>query len=421
MAAPTAPLAAFRSRDFTLLWFGNMVSMAGTEMSRTAVAWQIYTLTGDPLALGLLGAARLVPLVLLALGSGVLADAVDRRRLMIGSQIAMLLCSLALAATTMTGAASLWIIYGVTAIAAAANTLGLPARQALVPSLVPREHLAGALSLNITAMQLATVLGPSLGGVIIAAAGVRAVYWIDVFTFMVIIISLVLMRAYPIQGERRNVSLGAALEGLRFVRSNNLILGTMLLDFLATFFSSATTMLPLFATDVLAVGPRGMGLLFSAPSAGAVIASIACSIYGVGKRQGQLLIGAVIVYGLATAIFGLSSVFWLSLLMLALTGASDTVSMVIRGTIRNLETPDELRGRMVSVNMLFFAGGPQLGEVEAGVAARLLGGPISVALGGLACVLATAALGMAVPSLRTYRDGSERPLSLAAKPVGAAD
>ncbi|NTW02716.1 MAG: MFS transporter [Oscillochloris sp.] len=164
-----------------------------------------------------------------------------------------------------------------------------------------------------------------------------------------------------------------------------------------------------------------MGLLFSAPSAGAVIASIVCSIYGVGKRQGQLLIGAVIVYGLATAIFGLSSMFWLSLLMLALTGASDTVSMVIRGTIRNLETPDELRGRMVSVNMLVFAGGPQLGEVEAGVAARLLGGPISVALGGLACVLATAALGMAVPSLRTYRDGSERPLSLAAKPVGAAD
>ncbi len=408
MAAPTAPLAALRSRDFTLLWFGNMVSMAGTEMSRTAVAWQIYALTHDPLALGLIGAARLVPLMLLALGSGVLADALDRRRLMIGSQIAMLLCSLALASTSTVGVASLWVVYAVTAVAAAANTLGLPARQAIIPSLVPREHLAGALSLNITAMQLATVLGPSLGGVIIAAAGVGAVYWIDAVTFGVIIVALLLMRAYPVQGERRNVSLGAAIEGLRFVRGNSLILSTMLLDFLATFFSSATTMLPLFANDILAVGPQGMGLLFAAPSVGAVVASIFCSMYGVGKRQGQLLLVAVVAYGMATMLFGMSSVFWLSLLMLALTGASDTVSMVIRGTIRNLETPDELRGRMVSVNMLFFAGGPQLGEIEAGIAARMLGGPISVALGGLACAVMTGAVALTTPSLRRYRDGAKR-------------
>ncbi|MEI7769662.1 MAG: MFS transporter [Chloroflexales bacterium] len=417
MAAPTAPLAALRSRDFTLLWFGNMVSMAGTEMSRTAVAWQIYALTHNPLALGLIGAARLVPLLLLALGSGVLADAVDRRRLMIGSQVAMLLCSLALASTSSVGAASLWVIYAVTAIAAAANTLGLPARQALIPALVPREHLAGALSLNITAMQLATVMGPSLGGVIIAAAGVGAVYWIDAVTFGVIIVALLLMRAYPVQGERRNVSLGAAIEGLRFVRRNSLILSTMLLDFLATFFSSATTMLPLFANDILAVGPQGMGLLFAAPSAGAVVASIYCSIYGVGRRQGRLLLSAVVAYGLATMVFGLASAFWLSLIMLALTGASDTVSMVIRGTIRNLETPDELRGRMVSVNMLFFAGGPQLGEIEAGVAARMLGGPISVALGGLACALMTGVVALTTPSLRTYRDGSERQAVAAAEPA----
>ncbi|MEI8307338.1 MAG: MFS transporter [Chloroflexales bacterium] len=408
MAAPTAPLAALRSRDFTLLWFGNMVSMAGTEMSRTAVAWQIYALTHDPLALGLIGAARLVPLMLLALGSGVLADALDRRRLMIGSQIAMLLCSLALASTSTVGVASLWVVYAVTAVAAAANTLGLPARQAIIPSLVPREHLAGALSLNITAMQLATVLGPSLGGVIIAAAGVGTVYWIDAVTFGVIIVALLLMRAYPVQGERRNVSLGAAIEGLRFVRGNSLILSTMLLDFLATFFSSATTMLPLFANDILAVGPQGMGLLFAAPSVGAVVASIFCSMYGVGKRQGRLLLVAVVAYGMATMLFGMSSVFWLSLLMLALTGASDTVSMVIRGTIRNLETPDELRGRMVSVNMLFFAGGPQLGEIEAGIAARMLGGPISVALGGLACAVMTGAVALTTPSLRRYRDGAKR-------------
>lgn len=409
------PLAAFQSRDFTLLWFGNLVSLTGTEMSRAAVAWQVYQLTGDPLALGMIGAARLIPLVLLALGAGVLADAFDRRKLMIGAQVAMLLCSLSLGFATSLGAATIWVIYGVTALAAAAHTLGLPARQALIPSLVPREHLAGALSLNITAWQLATVLGPTIGGLLIAGAGVGMVYWLDAASFVVIIGALMLMRSRPVVSERREVSLRAALEGLQFVRRHKLIWSTMLLDFLATFFSAATTLLPLFAEEILRVGPQGMGLLFAAPSAGAVIASIVTSVVGAGKRQGPLLLWAVVVYGLSTAVFGLSTSFWLSLLMLAVNGAADTVSMVVRGTIRNLETPDELRGRMVSVNMLFFAGGPQLGEIEAGVAARLLGGPLSVAAGGLACALMSGGVAAAVPELRRYSDGRRS----VPEPVGA--
>lgn len=406
--AERRPLAAFQSRDFTLLWLGNLVSLTGTEMTRTAVSWQIYQLTGDPLALGMIGAARLIPLVLLALGAGVLADAFDRRKLMIGAQLAMLLCSLTLGLATSLDAVTIWVIYGVTALSAAAHTLGLPARQALVPSLVPREHLAGALSLNITAWQLATVLGPTVGGLLIAGAGVGLVYWIDAASFAAIIGTLLLMRSRPMGGERRDVSLGAALEGLRFVRRSKLIWSTMLLDFLATFFSAATTLLPLFAEEILRVGPQGMGLLFAAPSAGAVLASVVTSVVGAGRRQGRLLLWAVAVYGLSTAVFGLSSSFWLSLLMLAVNGAADTVSMVVRGTIRNLETPDELRGRMVAVNMLFFAGGPQLGEIEAGVAARLLGAPMSVLAGGLACIAMTGVVGAAVPELRHYGDGSER-------------
>jgi MFS family permease len=400
------PLAAFQSRDFTLLWIGNLVSLAGTEMSRTAVTWQVYQLTRDPLALGAIGAARLIPLVLLALGAGVLADAFDRRKLMIGAQIAMLLSSLILAVTSQLGAASIWVIYLVTALSAAANTLGMPARQALVPSLVPREHLSGALSLNITAWQLATIVGPSVGGVIIAAAGVQAVYWIDAVSFLVILVTLLMIRSRPVAGEKRDVSLRAAVEGLRFVRRNTLIWSTMLLDFLATFFSAATTLLPLFAADILKVGPQGMGLLFAAPSLGAVLASLVTSWRGAGSRQGPLLLWSVALFGLSTVVFGLSTSFWLSLLMLAVNGAADTVSMVVRGTIRNLETPDELRGRMVAVNMLFFAGGPQLGEIEAGVAAKLLGGPLSVALGGLACVVMTGGVAAAVPELRRYTDGS---------------
>jgi MFS family permease len=401
------PLAAFQSRDFTLLWIGNIFSLTGTEMSRTAVAWQLYQLTGDPLALGMLGAARLIPLVLLALGAGVLADAFDRRKLMIGAQIAMLLCSLVLAVSTSLDATSIWVIYGVTALAAAAHTIGMPARQALIPSLVPREQLAGALSLNITAYQLATVLGPTVGGVLIAGVGVAAVYWLDVASFAVILGALLLMRSRPVAAEKRDVSLGAALEGLRFVRRNKLIWSTMLLDFLATFFSAATTLIPLFAEEILRVGPQGMGLLFAAPSAGALLASVVVSWRGAGNRQGPLLLWAVVVYGISTVVFGLSTSFWLSLLMLAVNGAADTVSTVVRGTIRNLETPDELRGRTVAVNMLFFAGGPQLGEIEAGVAARLLGGPLSVAVGGAACIAMTGALAAVTPELRTYTDGSQ--------------
>lgn len=401
------PLAAFQSRDFTLLWLGNIVSLTGTEMSRTAVAWQLYQLTGDPLALGMIGAARLIPLVLLALGAGVLADAFDRRKLMMGAQVAMLLCSLALAVSTSVDATTIWVIYGVTALSAAAHTIGMPARQALIPTLVPREHLAGALSLNITAWQLATVLGPTVGGLLIAWLGVGSVYWLDAASFSVIIGALLLMHSRPVSAEKRDVSIGAAIEGLRFVRRNKLIWSTMLLDFVATFFSAATTLIPLFAEEILAVGPQGMGLLFAAPSAGAVLASLVTSTIGAGRRQGPLLLWAVVVYGLSTAIFGLSTSFWLSIAMLAVNGAADTVSMVVRGTIRNLETPDELRGRMVAVNMLFFAGGPQLGEIEAGVAAKLLGGPISVAAGGLACVLMTGGIAAAVPELRGYTDSSQ--------------
>jgi MFS family permease len=404
---PATPLAAFRSRDFRLLWFGNLFSLTGTEMGRTAISWQLYQLTGDPLALGLIGAARLIPLVFLALGAGVLADALDRRKLMFGAQVAMLFCALTMAWLNSTDQITTWAIYLVTALAAAAHTLGMPARQAIIPTLVPREHLAGALTLNITAWQLATVLGPSLGGVIIAAYGVGTVFWVESASFIFILSALLMMRTPPVRSEKRNISLAAAVEGLVFVRRHKLIWSTMLLDFLATFFSAATTLLPIYASQILQVGPQGLGLLAAAPSAGAVTASIATSIIGPGKRQGRLLIGAVMVYGLSTAIFGISTSFWLSMLMLALNGASDTVSMIVRGAIRNLETPDELRGRMVSVNMLFFAGGPQLGEIEAGAAARLLGTPISVLVGGLACMFASGAVAAATPELRRYTDGSK--------------
>jgi MFS family permease len=396
------PLAPFRSRDFSLLWLGGFVSEAGSQMHVVAVSWQVYQLTHNPLALGAIGVARIVPLVLLALGSGVLADALDRRKLMLFSQIAMMLCSASLALASSLGIVTVWWIYVVTALSSAARTLGMPARQAIVPSLVPREHLSSALSLNIISWQAATIMGPTIGGLIIAGRGVSWIYWIDAMSFVAVIVALLVMRVGALIGERRPVSLKAAVEGLAFVRSNTLVWSTTLLDFLATFFGSATVLLPLFATDILKGAPQELGLLYAAPSVGAVIASGVLSLRGPLRRQGPILLWAVVLYGLCTAVFGLSTVFWLSLLMLAGVGASDTVSMVVRGTVRQLTTPDELRGRMTSVNMLFFAGGPQLGEIEAGVAARLMGGPLSVAIGGLACIVTVGILAALTPDLRKY-------------------
>jgi MFS family permease len=398
----TPPLAPFRSRDFSLLWFGSFVSEAGSQMHVVAVSWQVYQLTRNPLALGGIGVARIVPLVLLALGSGVLADALDRRKLMLFSQIAMMFCSASLALASSLGFVSIWLIYAVTALSSAARTLGMPARQAIVPSLVPREYLSSALSLNIISWQTATIIGPTLGGLIIAGWDVSWVYWIDAVSFVAVIVALLLMRVGAVVGERRPINLRAALEGFAFVRSNTLIWSTMLLDFLATFFSSATVLLPLFATDILKVGPQGVGLLYAAPSVGAVLASAILSVWGTLRRQGPILLVAVTLYGICTVVFGLSASFWLSLLMLMGVGASDTVSMVVRQTIRQLTTPDEMRGRMTAVGMLFFAGGPQLGEIEAGVAARLMGGPLSVAVGGLACVVTVGVLAALTPRLRKY-------------------
>jgi MFS family permease len=371
-------------------------------MHVVAVSWQVYELTKDPLALGAIGVARIVPLVLLALGSGVLADALDRRKLMLFSQTAMMLCSAALAIASSLGIVTVWWIYIITALSSAAGTLGMPARQAIVPSLVSREHLSSALSLNIISWQAATIIGPTLGGLIIAAWGTSSVYWIDTISFIAVIAALLVMRVGAVIGERRPVNLRAALEGFAFVRKNTLIWSTMLLDFLATLLGSATVLLPLFATDILKVGSAGVGLLYAAPSVGAVAASALLSVWGPMRRQGPILLMAVILYGVFTAVFGLSTSFWLSLLMLVGVGASDTVSMVVRQTIRQLTTPDEMRGRMTAVGMLFFAGGPQLGEIEAGVAARLIGGPLSVAAGGLACVVMVGVLTLLAPRLRTY-------------------
>lgn len=409
--------AALRHRDFRLLWWGLLISWTGTFMQTAAVLWHVSLLVPDDrraLALGFVGLARIGPILFFSLLSGVAADALNRRTLMLFTQSAMAGLALVLAALTLRGLTEVWPIYLLAACSSAAAVFDLPARQALLPTLVPREDLPNAISLITIAIQMASVAGPALGGVLIATAGISSVYVVNAVSFLFVIGALVRMKGQGAthmapagaggDARRGDVSVAAALEGLRFVFRAPLIRSTMLLDFFATFFSSATALLPIFAQDVLHVGARGYGWLYAAPAAGALLAS-GVMVRAVDRieHRGTVLIGAVMVYGAATVAFGLSTAFWLTFACLAATGAADTVSMVFRNLIRQLETPDYLRGRMTGVNMIFFMGGPQLGELEAGLVASGLGPVVSVVSGGVGCVIATAWIAAKTPALLAYR------------------
>lgn len=401
--ARVSPLLALRHRDFRLIWLGQLISLAGTQMQQVAINWHIYILTKSPVALGLVGLMRVVPIIGFSLIGGAIADAHDRRRVLIVTQIAMMLFAALLGLLTITGVINAPLIYALAALTAAAGAFDSPARQALYPNLVPKEHLTNAVSLINLSRQTASIVGPTLAGFAIAAWNVEAVYWINALSFLAVLGALVLMKT-PAQknlGASR-VSLSAVGEGIRFVVKSPMIFSTMLLDFLATFFSSATSLLPIFATEILNVGAQGLGILYGAESIGALIAGTIVSFLGNIKKQGAILLGAVAAYGVATTLYGMSNIFIVSFVLLGLVGAADTVSTILRNTIRQLSTPDHLRGRMTSVTMIFFQGGPQLGNLEAGIAAALFGAPFAVISGGIATVLLVALTAWVVPQLREY-------------------
>ena len=393
-------LTALRSRDFRLLFLGQIVSLTGSQMQRVAVPYQIYKLTGSSLALGLIGLSRVIPVLLFALFGGVIADALDRRRLMILSQSLMAACSIALAWMTHAGHLTPVLMYVVLFIAGAAMALDSPARQSLLPLLVPREHLANALGLHAMAWEIAAIAGPSLAGLMIAWRGVFPIYVIDAASFGAVIAALLAMRHRAPPRAGASISLEAAREGLRFILGTPLILSTMTLDFVATFLGGSMLLLPVYADRILHVGPRALGLLFAAQPVGAALAAAALTLRPTIHRQGAAVLWSVAIYGAAIALFGVSTWLSLSLVLLAISGAADTISMVVRQTLRQLLTPDALRGRMTSINMIFFIGGPQLGEFEAGVVARAFGPRFSVGSGGVACIVAVAVAALAMPSLR---------------------
>ncbi len=412
--------AAFQYRDFTLLWFGHTFSTIGTQMQDVAISWHLFrllqgqtyelelfgrelTLQADALGLGSLGLARVASVLLFALFGGALADAFDRRKLMLVTESAAMANAGILALLTLTGNITLSLLYLITAIGSALKVLTNPAQQSIIPNLVPERHLSNAISLNTLRWQGASIIGPGLTGVLIGLTEVGVVYAIDALSFAGMIVALLLMKFKRMEKPAINpFNLAGTIEGLRFTFGKRIIAGSMILDFIATFFSSARTMLPIMASDVLGVGAQGFGILATAQSAGAIIAGIYVASLPSIRRQGAILLGAVAVFGAATALFGISDIFLLSYIFLALTGASDMVSTVIRNTVRQLNTPDRLRGRMTGVNMLFAMGGPNLGEMEAGAVAALWGAPAAIVSGGLLTIAATGLIGWGFPTLRKF-------------------
>jgi MFS family permease len=403
---------ALQHRNFRLIWIGLFVSFTGSMMQNAALLWHVSLLVPPErkgLALGLVGLVRVLPIVVFSMISGVVADAWDRRRLMLGTQIAATVVAVALGVLAFREVTVVWPLYVLAALGSAVGAFDLPARNSLMPTLVPREHLPNAISLNTIMFQTASVLGPSLGGLLIAATHVGWAYIANAISFAFVVVALLMMRDVPERqksepGAPDDISLHAALEGLRFVFRSPLIRSTMLLDFFATFFSSATALLPIFAQDILQVGAKGYGWLYAAPAVGAMATSAAMvPLTERIERRGMTLLWSVAAYGLATVVFGMSRTFWLTFACLAMTGAADTVSTVIRNVVRQLETPDRLRGRMTGINMVFFLGGPQLGELEAGAVANWFGAAFSVITGGVGCLIATAWVAASTPRLRSYR------------------
>jgi len=403
--------AALESRNFRLLWRGQACSLTGTMMQNAAVLWHVTQLAAPDQrawALGLVGLARVIPILALALFAGVLADAVDRRRMMMGTQVVMALVAVCLWALTATGEASLEAVLLLTALTAAAAAFDAPARSALVPTLVPAQHIPNAVSLNTTMFQLACVIGPALAGIALATTDISWIYLANALSFAPVVIGLACMRNLPVRpaGQRVRLDRAALVEGVRFSFSQPILRGCILVDFVACFFSAATGLLPLVAQDLLGVGAAGYGWLYAAPSIGAVLASTWMVRHADGiRRRGRVMLGSAAALGCATVGLGLSREFALTFACLALVGAADTVNMVVRNVLRQLITPDRLRGRMSSVNVIFGQGGPQLGELEAGSVAQLFGVTTSIVSGGLACLLGTGWIAWCSPALRD--DGVE--------------
>ena len=384
MAQQVTPWQVLKQRDFGLFWASLLFSAVGSQISTVAIAWQVYEITNSPFQLGLAGLFRALPIMLLSIPGGVLADRMDRRHLLIITQSLAALLAMALALLSYFAAVQVWQIYLVTFLSGAVGIFDAPARTALIPTLVRPEQLATAYALNITWRQIATLSGPFIGGVIIATVGLSASYFIDALSFLSVIVCLGLMRARPAaaSGETKESPLESVRSGFNFIRDNSAILGLMGMDTCVQFFGAYRSMMPVFARDILAVGPAGLGALLGVPAFGALAGSAIVMALGNPKKKGQLIIFVTLVYTAGLISFALSRSLILSLAIGFLLGLVDAVGETLRDTMIQLITPDRMRGRVKSFDQVFMSAGTYLGHAQIGTAATFLGVPGALVMGG---------------------------------------
>lgn len=391
-------------RDFYIYLVSRFASATALTMMRAVVAWHIYSLSHSAFHLGLVGVVQFVPALLLTLVGGVVADTFDRRRIINLAQLVAALAGGMLFLVTRAGTMQLWTLYAGVLVIACAGTFEGPARMALLPQIVGTERFQRAVTISSTNQALAFASGPALGGVLIASAGIVAAYATFLGLIAVAFVTVWSLHIGPaLTTSRRAVSLTAIREGLSFVWSRPVVLGCMALDMFAVIFGGATALLPIYANEILQVGPRGYGLLNSALEIGALSMALTLMLRPPIRAAGRTLLAVVAVYGVATVIFGLSRVFPLSLAAYIAAGMADQVSVVLRSTAIQLSTPDELRGRVSSVNLLFIGASNQLGAAESGFVAALSTPTFSVVSGGIACLLVVGVIALRMPELRRYR------------------
>lgn len=402
------PYAALRQRDFRWYVVSLFAMTLGSQLQAVVVGWQVYSLTHDPLSLGLIGLAEALPFLAVALPAGYAADRFDRRRLSTWSLAVLALCSLALLAVSASSllraphsAAATRAIYAVIFVSGIARALLQPARQALGAEIIPRTLYENAVAWRSSSWQTAAVAGPALGGLLYGLAGAVVAYGVDVVLMVAALAAFLLVRYRPLPRSEGGGAVAASLkEGLRFVFREPVILGALSLDLFSVFLGGAEALLPVFASEILNVGPQGLGILRAAPAAGAVVMGVYLAHRAPIARAGRVLLVAVAVFALAIIGFGLSRSFWLSVALLTVGGMADSVSVVIRSTLLQILTPAEMLGRVSAVNSVFVGSSNELGAFESGVTARLLGTVRAVVLGGVMSLVVVAATAKLVPRLR---------------------
>jgi MFS family permease len=396
------PYAALRIPGFRLFTIGGVIATLGQQMQTVAIGWELYERTNAPLALGGVGLAQFLPMLLLTIPSGSIADRFNRKYVVMAAVLVLIACAVGL--TVISAAhAPVWFVFACLVLSGAARGVQLPAKQALIPQLVPKSAFTNAITWGSGFFQFASMLGPALGGIVIAKYHrATPVFLINAVALGVYVFLLAFVTPRQTSPFEKKVSLDAVLAGFRFVKRTKIILAAITLDMFAVLLGGATALMPIFAKDILRVGPRGLGWMEAAPAVGAFLMTIAITHLPPIRKAGKTLLWSVAGFGVATVVFGVSRSFALSLFMLVLIGALDSVSVIIRGTLVQKLTPDEMRGRVSAVNGVFIGTSNELGGFESGVAAEFFGPTLAVAGGGVGTLLVVTCVALMWPQLRHY-------------------